>query len=225
MNSEKKKAVLKLLRLIPPLVCIILIITYFLFGKDISAEEILHYTPANPWLAAAFFVLLYSIKSLSVFFPLMILHIAVGVLFNPAAAVLINLLGTAAVLLLPYGIGRFTGAEFVDQLTKKFPKLAEIIKYQQGNTFFLSFFLRVISCLPGDIVSIYLGMIKIPFNRYFIGSFLGTLPGIITATFIGTSITDPASPVFIISVFLTVAMSVSSFLIYVIWKKKNSSGT
>lgn len=222
MDFEKKKKILKLLRLIPPIICLTLIGIYFFFGKNISVEEILHYTPQNPWIAAVFFVLLYGIKSLSVFFPLMILHIAAGFFFPSGIALIINLLGTMAALSLPYWIGNFTGAEFIDQLTKKFPKLAEIINYQQGNTFFLAFFLRAISCLPGDIVSIYLGMSKMPFPKYLLGSILGTLPGIITATLVGTSITNPSSPVFIISVFLTIAMSVGSLVLYTLWKKRKS---
>ncbi|MCD8187982.1 MAG: hypothetical protein LUD57_05105 [Ruminococcus sp.] len=46
------------------------------------------------------------------------------------------------------------------------------------------------------------------------------LPGIITATLLGTSITNPTSPMFWISISLTVGLSVSSALIYYIWRKK-----
>lgn len=220
MNYERKKKILKLLRVIPPCVCITLIILYFIYGRDISAEQILQNTPKRTGLAIAFFVLLYSIKSLSVFFPLLVLHITSGILFPPSIAFLTNLLGTAATLTIPYCIGRFSGTDFITLLTKKFPKIFEIIDLQYKNMLFLSFFLRVISCLPGDIVSIYLGMIKIPFPKYILGSVLGTLPGIITSTLIGATIDDPSSPAFIIAIVLTVSISICSFVLYTAWKKK-----
>ena len=63
-----------------------------------------------------------------------------------------------------------------------------------------------------------------PFGRYLSGSLLGTLPGIITATLIGTSVTEPSSPLFWGSILLTALLSVISFLSYVIWYKKVYKG-
>ena len=61
---------------------------------------------------------------------------------------------------------------------------------------FMSFFLRVISCLPGDTISMYFGASKMPFWTCLLGSFLGTLPGMVASTLLGMSITDPSSPMF-----------------------------
>ena len=151
---------------------------------------------------------------------MLVLTITGGFLFPPAAAILVNSLGVLIALALPYWVGRVSGADLAEKLVKKYPKLAEVVSFQQGNALFLSFFLRVISCLPGDAVSMYLGAGKLPFPKYLLGSFLGTFPDIIAATLIGNSITDPSSPAFWASVLLTIAISAASFLLYFFWRKK-----
>lgn len=220
MKRSAKDKFFALLRVVPLLLCIVLLAAYLLTEQDVTAQSILDYAPANPWLAAVFLLLLYAVKSLSVVFPLIVLNIAGGFLFPPVTAVLVNTLGVLIELTLPYWVGRVSRTNLAGKLMKKYPKLAEAVSFQQGNALFLSFFLRIISCLPGDAVSMYLGAVRLPFAKYLLGSFLGTFPGIITATLIGTSITDPSSPMFWISVLLTIAISVISFLIYFFWIRK-----
>ena len=85
---------------------------------------------------------------------------------------------------------------------------------QRSNTWFPSFLLRAVSCLPGDIISMCLGSIRVPYIPYVVASILGTFPGLIPATIAGVSIMDPTSLVFIISVAVTVLSSVGSIIIY-----------
>ena len=151
-------------------------------------------------------------------------NIAGGFLFPTVIAVIVNTLGTMVELTIPYWVGRISGTAYVDRLMEKHPKIADVISKLDRKSFTMSFFLRIISCLPGDAVSMYLGVTKLPFKSYLAGSFLGTLPGILTATLLGTSVTDPTSPMFWISLSLTVGISVFSFLFYVIWQKKISKG-
>ncbi|MGN1093277.1 MAG: hypothetical protein ACI4RS_06475, partial [Monoglobaceae bacterium] len=87
---------------------------------------------------------------------------------------------------------------------------------------FISFFLRAISCLPADIVSLYLGSIKIKYVPYALWGLIGTLPGLIPATVAGASITDPTSTAFIVSIMLTALSSVGSIVIYHLYKKRKA---
>lgn len=73
-------------------------------------------------------------------------------------------------------IGCAMGTNFSDRLCQKHPKLGELVDESSGNNFFMSFFLRVISCLPGDAISMYFGARKVPFWTCLWGSFLGTIP-------------------------------------------------
>jgi len=219
-KPKTREKIVSALRLLPVAVCIVLLITGLVNRDRITVEGLLNYPPENKLLAAAVLVAMYALKSLAIFFPLLVLNIVGGMIFPPAAALVINIIGVAVMTALPYGIGRFSGAEYLEKLEKKYPKIAQHIERQRSNEFFLSFFLRIISCLPGDIVSLYFGAARIPFGKYFVGSMLGIIPGVITATFMGTSIFDPTSKTFIISVLLTVLMSVLSIVIHWASKRK-----
>lgn len=223
--KKGKKIFLSVLRYLPLIVCAAFVIVYFVFGRDISMETIVNYAPENRLLAAAFILVLYAVKSLSIFFPVVIIYFAVGFLFPPVTAVLVNSLGVIIELAVPYLIGRISGDDYAGKILQKTPKLKEIIERQQGTPFFMSFFLRVISCLPADAVSMYFGAVKLPFAVFLAGSFLGLFPGLITSTLLGSSVSDPFSPMFWISVALTAGIAAASFIIYHIWKKnkhKNS---
>ena len=104
---------------------------------------------------------------------------------------------------------------------RKYPRFADIVGRGQKNEVFLSFFLRIISCLPGDIVSIWFGASGARFVPYLFASLLGTMPGVICATLLGMNITDPTSPMFWISLGLNVLLSVLSAVGYFVYKKQS----
>lgn len=225
MKNKLKHILFGVLRFLPLVICIAFML-FFLFGdKEVTVDTLLDFTPRNPILAAIFMVLMYSFKSLTVFFPITVLNIAGGFIFPPPVALLVNSVGVIAELTIPYWIGRLSGAGFADKLTKKHPKIAELSRFGTNGVFFKSFFLRVISILPGDAVSMYLGAKKLPFGIYLLGSFLGTFPTMVTATLLGTSITDPTSPIFWISFILTIVLSVASVLIFGIGLKHKKEDT
>ena len=176
-------------------------------------------TSQNSLRSAVLLLLLYGLKSATVFFPLLILEMAAGYLFPAPAALIINFLGIWIVLTIPYWIGRALGLRQVSKLTRKYPKFQTIMEKQQNHSFFLCFFLRVISCLPGDLVSMYLGATHTPFFHNLLGGTLGILPGMILATIMGINIQDPTSPAFWISVALSVGLAVLSTLLYYIYLK------
>ena len=57
---------------------------------------------------------LYAVKSVSFIFPIAILQLAVGHLFSTGTALLVNFLGRAVTLALPYWMGRFSGSSMVE---------------------------------------------------------------------------------------------------------------
>lgn len=220
MNSKCKKALYGILRLLPLVLCISMVLLYLLSDVEITAESIAGYAPEKPLLAAIFLLLMYILKSISVFVPIIVLNIAGGFLFSTPIALLINLLGAALVTVFPYIVGRTSGAQAMERISKKSDRIAQLITRLDGHDFFLCFILRVISCLPGDVVSMFLGARRIPFTTYFTGSMLGIIPGIITATLIGATITEPSSPMFWISVTLTLLLSLGSITGYLIWEHR-----
>ena len=176
-------------------------------------ERILSYTPEEPVKAALLMLGLYAVKSVSFIFPIAILQLAVGHLFSTGTALLVNFLGRAVTLALPYWMGRFSGASMVESLTAKYPKLKTVVDYQNGNCLYISFFMRTLNFLPGDAVSLFLGAEKIPFGLY--GRWRAwNAAGVILATIFGANIKNPKSPAFWLSAVLLVMISVFSILIH-----------
>ena len=184
-----------------------------------TAENILSITPKNQLLAVIALLIFYALNSLSIFFPIAVLYAAVGTIFPLPLVLLVNFLGALLCTVLPYIIGKFKGQEYVDALTSRYPKLKSIFDMEKGKDWFLSYFLRVINLLPMDLVSMFLGAAGVDTVKYMTGSMLGNLPGIISITIVGQSITDPTSPTFIISLSVTVFISAASVVAFWIYKK------
>jgi len=212
----------KALKIITAFLYAILIIFALFKARNMTPQDIIEYSPSNIYLAALFILMLFALKSISVFFPIIILQMASGFLFPAPVALIINLTGTAIGFILPYYLGMLVGADSAEKRIKKNETLSRIIKRQRSHEFFLTFFLRVISVLPSDAVSMYLGVLRFDFRKYLASSMLGALPGIIPATFMGKSITEPFSPVFIGSLLITVVCSMISIIAYWIISKKHS---
>lgn len=217
-----KKIIDNIRKYFPAVILLVLILFCIHYKKDLSVEKILSYTPEDPVKAALLMLAFYAVKSVSFVFPIAVLQLAVGHLFSTGTALLVNFLGRAVTLALPYWMGRFSGSSMVESLTAKYPKLKTVVDYQNGSPLYISFFMRTLNFLPGDAVSLFLGAVKIPFAIYMAGGILGTLPGVILATIFGANIKNPGSPAFWLSAVLLVMISVSSILIhrYISRKKK-----
>ena len=205
-------------------IAIIILLALFVISKydEVSVEMILSYSPKNVFLAVLFILFLYALKSISIVFPVILLQMASGFLFSAPVAVIINFVGAIIEFAIPYYIGYITGADAVEKRIQKNTRFAKIIKGQKQHDFFSPFFLRVINVLPCDLVSMYFGAIKLPFFKFVAGSFLGTLPGIIPATFMGKSITDPLSPEFLISLSITIISSLLTMVIFYFYNQKRT---
>lgn len=214
MKPHNHKRMTTFLKTLPLIVCIIFIVIFLASGNDITVQTVLNYTPESPFAAAIVILLLYALKSVSFVFPIAVLQIATGHLFQTPVALLINFLGRAITLSIPYWVGRFSGSNMIDNLQGKHPKIKEIFDRQGRNPVFISFLLRTFHFLPGDAVSLYLGAIRIPFPCYLAGGVLGTTLGVVLATILGSSITEPGSPAFWLSASLMAFMAIISVTFY-----------
>lgn len=122
-------------------------------------------------------------------------------------------------------MGKAAGIKAIQKLVQKYPRFGEIIGKQQDNALFLCFFLRIISCLPGDVVTMYFGATRTPFWQNLIAGALGVLPGMVLATLMGSSIQDPESPAFWISAILMITLAVLSAILYYAYRRKMQKKT
>lgn len=196
------------------------ILLCFIHRKEISVSEILRFTPSNPWLAAIIILLLFAFKSLTIVLYCGLLYAADGILFPLPIAIVLNLLGTAVMVSIPYGIGRKLGKNKVNQVVAKYPKAEQMRELRQNNDLFFPFLVRLIGLLPCDVVSLYMGAIGVKYNKYLSGCLLGMLPPCITLAIMGMSITNPHSPAFILSVCAEVGCIVGSLVLYFFYRKR-----
>lgn len=225
MSERKSTLFLKRVLQIAPLLMVgVCVLIYFLFFRGVTVEDILEFTPDNLWLAAVVMVGLFALKSLSMFFPMLILIAATGSIFpNYIAAFIVNSIGVCVMLLIPYAIGRFAEKDFVTGLIRKNKNADRLYEIKAENELFIAYFLRVINILPCDVVSMFLGATGFGFVKYLAGSFAGVLPGMIATTLIGANISDRSSPVFWIAIAAEIVFAAASSLAYYLYKKKKDT--
>lgn len=200
------------------IVLIAIVVSHY-WGK-ITAEDIFNYVPGNYMLAAITIIGLFFIKSLSVVLPLMALYISSGMIFSPLIGILVNLAGLWVSLSVPYVLGRFCGKDLLDRLLLKYKNIDKLRTMKAKNEWFLSYILRMIGILPGDIVSMSLGAMNINYRKYIFGSIIGLFPRMVAATCLGSTITEPNSPAFIFSCTITVVFTLGSIFLHQRFLKK-----
>ena len=182
----------------------------FCSRERFTVDGVLSYTPESPALAALFLLLLFALKSLSVFVYSGILYMASGILFPLPIAIALNVAGTAVMVSLPYFLGRRIGAGLLDRLMEKYPKLEVLRKIQTDHELLLSFVTRTVNILPSDILSLCMGASGIRYGKYLAGSVAGMFFSITAFPVMGSSIMDPASPRFLLSVLVQIAAAAVS---------------
>lgn len=225
MKKKLKAILFGVLRFAPFTACAIFMVVYLFWGKTLSVDEIVNFTPDNKLFAALFMITLYALKSITVFFPASVLNIAGGFLFTPFHALIINSVGVLAELSVPYWLGRLTGKNFAQRQLEKHIKLSEYIEKHSTRGFFKAAIARFIYVIPRDSVSRYFGTTTVPYGEYLLGSFIGVFPSMAATTLLGTSITEPSSPMFWASLSVTILISALSILIYWMWTKRKKAET
>lgn len=185
--------------------------------EALTAERIAARSPQQAWLAAAFLLALYGVKSLSVAFPLSALEAAGGMLFPFPAALAVNLCGVTVAQTVPYLLGRRERGGLA-ALVEGHPRLSALKGAggtRPGRTVFL---LRLAGASPGDMVSMYLGAAGVSWRAYLTGGLLGSLPRVVSATLLGAALWDVGGPRFWISTGVGAALTALSLALWKAWR-------
>ena len=204
------------------LLCGGILLLWWKYRGEISVESITNFVPGNIAAAVAVMLLLFALKGVLITVYGGILYAASGILFPLPTALLVNAAGTVLMTGVPFFIGKLTGTKLLDKLIQKNGRLEQLQRIESQNEFFISFAVRMIGLLPGDLVGMYLGAGNFHARSYFLGTMLGLLPSILAFTVIGMSAHDISSPAFWIAVGVEIAITVFSLVFYLLWKKKHS---
>lgn len=173
------------------------VVLYYLYGDEITIRDILTFTPSNKYLAGLFILVLFLIKSISVFFPIGIIYIVSGLIFPYYIGIPLNIIGTVIGMVYSYFIGYYSMGEGGSYYLSKYDRLEGVFKKVAVNGWFMTFLIRSIGIIPHDIAGIILGSLKVPLLKYISASLVGVLPVLIATTVIGIIITNPNSKEFI----------------------------
>ena len=198
-----------------------IILAAFLNRDKLTVDGILHFTPKNLWLAALVILGMFALKSISMVLYSGILFVADGILFPLPVAILVNILGAAIMLSIPYVIGNRMGASAVAYIKGKYPKAEKLGAYRTENDFLFAFILRIIGVVPCDIASLYMGAVQVAYPKYLLGGLLGILPAMILYPIMGMGIKDIHAPQFWIALSIKLAlMAGTAIASYVIERRK-----
>ena len=204
-NNEKLIKVLQLLSVVFMLGMVGAMLV--LMNKlDINLENAAHlstYIKGGTFTVAIIIIAFTVIKSFALVFPPAVIFAVSGLLFdNLWVAVLVNFIGVALSLIMPYYLGRFTGKDMLDTLKTKFPKIKKLDDFAGQNEFMVVYVVKASGVIPSDLMNVIYGAMNVNFMKFFIASNLGMLPFNILFTLLANKgdLSNPYSLLYILPI-------------------------
>lgn len=159
---------------------------YSWLQSDIPLKEIptlLHLWMSDFGLikSASIYIILYTVRPL-ILFPATLLTVASGLIFGPWLGILFTVIGENASANLAFSVARWFGRDWVKEhehgaLAKWEEKISE-------NAIITVLIMRLIY-LPFDAVNYGCGLTSMKHRDYFIGTFIGIIPGLVSFVLLG----------------------------------------
>lgn len=222
MNENKKydKLIkgLQLLSLVFMLAMVVVCVV-FLKKNNVSVKNVdalTQYLTGGTLTVALIMIGFSVVKSFALIFPPAVLFVLSGIVFdNFWLAVFVNFIATACSLILPYFLGRFTGAEMVNSLKGRFKAIKKLDDFTDENSFAVVLIFKAGGLMPSDLSSLIFGALNIPFGKYFAAANLGMLVLNVLWSLVGTKgdLSNPLSflyalPALLFAIGASVFMSV-----------------
>lgn len=131
--------------------------------------------------AASVYILLYTVRPL-VLFPATVLTIASGLVFGPWLGILFTIIGENASANVAFRIARWLGNHWIDRREQGRLQAWDAMIRENGLT---SVLLMRLLYLPFDAVNYGCGLTSMRQRDFFIGTFLGILPGLVSFVLLG----------------------------------------
>lgn len=212
--GENKRDKSKIIRFIPLIIMISLFLFFSLNYRNISTEDILNFTPSNYFLTAFVIILIYAVKSISMFISLSIIYISVVIIFPSFWAIAINIVGLTVCMTIPYFIGKFSGRGLLDKVASKYPKVKNIIEMKEDREWFFVFIIKILGFIPNEPSSLVFGSINTKYGTYVTAAVLAKTPSMIATTLLGSNINNPGTPEFKWSIIISIIIFIGIGIFY-----------
>jgi uncharacterized membrane protein YdjX (TVP38/TMEM64 family) len=166
------------------LVCAAATVLTFWYLGGLDIDQLQAWLKQWGWWAPALYVLLYIIATMLVL-PSTALNLTGGALFGPWWGLFWTSVAAIAAAVIAFIFSRTVGREAVaKRLAGRWQAMD--VEVQRGGKFYM-FALRLLPAMPYGLVNFAAGLTSISFKDYFIGTTLGTVPGILPFVWLGSS--------------------------------------
>jgi uncharacterized membrane protein YdjX (TVP38/TMEM64 family) len=136
--------------------------------------------------APILYILIYSIATICIL-PSTPLNLTGGAIFGSVWGTVWTSIAAIFAAVLSFGFSRTIGRKLVEQ--KLAGKWESIDREMHQGGFFYMFAIRLLPLIPYGIVNFAAGLTSIKFRDYFLGTLLGTVPGILPFVMMGAGLT------------------------------------
>lgn len=175
--------------------------------SDFTPERIKQFILGFGFWAPLVFLVIYTLRSVILVIPVLILSLTAGLAFGPIWGGLINIIGGVFGSVMSFFFARFFGKNLLEQIPMM--NSGPIDKFGsrlEKNGFKVLFVIRLIGIPPYDVVNFGSGLSKVKFKDYLFASILGMIPGGLILPFIGSNLENIRSPKFILSILLFILL-------------------
>lgn len=186
----------------------------------LTPESIRDFVASFGLLSAIIYIFLYVLRSFF-FLPVTPFTIAGGFLYGAGLGLLVTLLGRTIISsTITFYLSRYVLRDFIKARIKG--KYSGWDARLEKSGIMSIAIMRMVPMLPFDAVCYIAGASSISFRKYLIGTIIGDLPGVFVLTLLGSSLTEPGSPLFYISLFIAALVAVASWLYIRMYAKKEA---
>lgn len=174
-------------------------------------------------IAIASILGIYLLKAIVFVVPASLVYIAVGLALPTFIAIPVNIAGILLEVCVTYLLGMMLGGNIVTNKLKKVKYGDKILALHEKNKLSAIFAIRVLPVFPIDIVSLFLGAVKMKFVHYLLISLAGILPRVILFTILGDGLYDyiPMQKLMVIAAVLVPIALIVWIIRYAIKSKKS----
>lgn len=194
---------------------IIFMTIYYVFFRDITAEQIRQYVQSYGSYAPFVYILIFAILPIT-FFPVPILALSGGLAFGFWSGTVYTLIGAGLNSAVMFIMAKVLAKDTITKFLKKklTPSLWQLFMEADATKgFFIIFVLRLIPIAPYNLINYGAGLTYIKFSSYMLATIIGILPGTLVFLNIGDKAIDVGNPSFVISIIFLILLTVISLLL------------
>lgn len=207
--EDKKKLAKKVIGI--ALISVVFAALYFYF-LEFNVAAVKDFVAGFGVIAPLVLILVVAFKPVLFFIPSMGLTVVAGALFGPFYGTIYVALGAACSTIVAFMLARKFGRERALRFIKKSERLLKLDESMENNGFRTILFMRAVN-IPWDIVSYSAGFSAIRFRDFYLASLILILPISFVYTYFGSSIWEPGSQNFIISLSLIIIIGTMPFVV------------